>query len=179
MFSNLLDESQRYSAKDKEDSALFVGNSRGKFRKNNGPKRLGNKGPKHANSNKKCTYCDKKGHDESTCFKKNPKLRNGRFNKDKPENKYSKDSKEGSDTLFASIDFNNDNTSKADVLFSNIEDLDSVELNNNAVLSANSDYTREKSAKSTKFVLDSGASRYIIANRDYFINYTAKDTLLR
>ena len=71
MFSNLLDESRRYSTKDNENSTLFVSNSKGKFKKN-GLKRLGYKGPKKATNDSKCSYCNKKGHDESKYFKKNP-----------------------------------------------------------------------------------------------------------
>ena len=53
MFSNLLDKSQSYSAKDNEDSALFISNSRTKFYINKGLKQLGNKGPRYANLDKK------------------------------------------------------------------------------------------------------------------------------
>ena len=36
-----------------------------------------------------------------------------------------------------------------------------------------------ESSSSTKFILDSGASRHIISNRDYFISITNKPTLIR
>ena len=81
MFSNLLDELRKHNARDKEDRALSVSNSRGKPRNNYGPERPGNKGPRYANLDKKCSYYKRKGHDESMYFKKYPNLRDKAFKK--------------------------------------------------------------------------------------------------
>lgn len=140
MFSNFLDESRRYSTRDNEDSALFVDNFRGKPRKNYGPKRPGNKGPKYTNLDKKCSYYKQKGYDESTYFKRYPNLRDKAFKKINNNKVENKNIRRVSDALFT----NSNEDSKVEVLFSNIEDLNSGKI---PALSTNSDNNCDKSAK--------------------------------
>lgn len=126
LFSNLLDESRRYNAKD-QSLALWICENRQK-EKEKKLKRLGDKGPKVHYA-----YCDKKGYCEANCFNRYLEKAPKQQKPTRLENKNRKEREDNEDALYAAtassskrddrdLDIDQDSDSVVEVLIANSSD---------------------------------------------------------
>ena len=155
LFSQLIDESRRLKAREPTEMAM-VNEAKPKEEVNE-------------KKDKKCTHCHKKGHLVKECWKKYPNLRPKRprdNNKDKSNES----------TLYSE-----DKGSEFALITSILEDKEPLALIPSipTIEDKGNDYTLTSNDASSEWLLDSGTTKHICANKALFTNIRPYNTTLK